>query len=226
VENAGFKLHCIITIWTDPVLEMQRTKTQRLLYKTLTSDSSHTGVGMPEFLYVFKKWDGLQEDWTPINHITKKNFPLDQWQEYASPVYRENLMTYEKEDLIQSILYQKAEIFKLRYNCNEGLPASWYDDVWFDIRRTDVLNGKEGTAMGDEKHIAPLQLTVIRRCIQLWSNPGDWVKTSFGGIGSEPFVALQEGRKAIAIELKDSYFETMVKNCNSVLESKKQISLF
>lgn len=226
VEAAGFKLHCIITIWTDPVLEMQRTKTQRLLYKTLTSDSTFTGVGMPEFLYVFRKWEGDQETWEPVNHITKANFPLDKWQEWASPVYRENLLDYEKADLVQTILQMKAEIFRLKYDCNEGLPDSWYDDVWFDIKRTDVLNGKEGTAMGDEKHIAPLQLEVIRRVINFWSNPGETVKTSFGGIGSEPYVALMEGRNAIAIELKDSYFDVMVKNCNKALEIKKQTTLF
>jgi len=226
VEDAGFKLHCIITIWTDPVLEMQRTKTQRLLYKTVTSDSSYTGVGMPEFLYVFKKWEGDESEWEPVTNLTKENFPLDLWQEWASPVYRENLLNYEKEDLVQTILQMKSEIFRLKYDCNAGLPEHWYDDVWFDIKRTDVLNGKEGTELGDEKHIAPLQLEVIHRCVNMWSNPGEWVYTPFLGIGSEPYVSIKNGRKAKGIELKDKYFDTAVKNCTNAMNLKAQGSLF
>lgn len=226
VEAAGFKLQCIITIWTDPVLEMQRTKTQRLLYKTVTSDSSMSGVGMPEFLYVFKKWDGNQDEWEPVTSLNRQNFTLDMWQEWASPVYRENLMSYEKHDLVNTILAMKAENFRLKYGCNDGLPTHWYDDVWFDIKRTDVLNGKEGTDQGDEKHIAPLQLEVIRRCIKMWSNKGETVKTSFLGIGSEAFVAVEEDRKAIGIELKDSYFDTSVKNLRIAVSKKHQTTLF
>jgi DNA modification methylase len=141
VEAAGFKLHSKITIWCDPVLEMQRTKTQRLLYKTVTSDSSYTGIGMAEY-----------------------------------------------------------------------------------IKRTDVLNGHEGTDQGDEKHIAPLQLEVIRRLINLWSNRGETVFTPFLGIGSEAYVALEEGRKAIGIELKDSYYDVAVKNCKNAVLKQSQLS--
>lgn len=226
VLEAGFKLHCIITIWTDPVLEMQRTKTQRLLYKTVTSDSSYTGVGMPEFLYVFRKWEGDEKDWSPVTNLTKQNFPLDMWQEWASPVYRQNLMNYEKSDLVSALLQLKAENFRLKYDCNIGLPDHWYDDVWFDIKRTDVLNGKEGTDQGDEKHIAPLQLEVIHRCVNLWSNEGDKIFTCFGGIGSEPYKSVLDGRKAIAIELKDSYFDVMCRNVLKAENAIMQQSLF
>jgi len=226
VLDAGFKLHCIITIWTDPVLEMQRTKTQRLLYKTVTSDSSYTGVGMPEFIYVFRKWDGNEEDWSPVTNLTKKNFPLDKWQEWASPVYRENLLNYEKADLVSTILQLKAETFRLKYDCNSGLPDHWYDDVWFDIKRTDVLNGKEGTALGDEKHIAPLQLEVNHRCVNLWSNKGDTIFTPFLGIGSELYEAVLNDRKGIGIELKDSYFDVSVRNILKAETSKLQTKLF
>ncbi|RYZ34835.1 MAG: hypothetical protein EOP49_34115, partial [Sphingobacteriales bacterium] len=186
--------------------------TQRLLYKTVTSDSSYSGVGMPEFMYVYRKWEGNEEDWEPVTSLNKKNFPLDDWQEWASPVYRENLMKYEKNDLVATLLQLKAENFRLKYKCNPQLPDSWYDDVWFDVKRTDVLNGKEGTAQGDEKHIAPLQLTPIHRCVLMWTNPGDTVFTPFLGIGSEVYQAVLDGRKGIGTELKDSYFDVSVKN--------------
>jgi DNA modification methylase len=179
---AGFKLHSKITIWTDPVLEMQRTKTQRLLYKTVTSDSSKTGIGMAEYITIFKKWEGPEEEWTPITNLNKQNFPLDVWQRWASP-------------------------------------------VWMDIKRTDVLNNREGTDMGDEKHIAPLQLEVINRLVNLWSNEWETVFTPFLGIGSEAYVAVKNNRAAIGIELKDSYFETAIKNCSAALAKKKQFTL-
>ena len=184
VQEAEFKLHSKITIWTDPVLEMQRTKTQRLLYKQVTSDSSKTGIGMAEYITIFKKWDGSnEEEWVPVTNLNRQNFSLDTWQKWASP-------------------------------------------VWMDIKRTDVLNNKEGTDMGDEKHIAPLQLEVIHRLVNLWSNAGETVFTPFLGIGSEAYVSVRNGRNAIGIELKDSYFETACKNVNSVELSKNQLQLF
>jgi DNA modification methylase len=183
VLDAGFKLHSKITIWTDPVLEMQRTKTQRLLYKQVTSDSSKTGIGMAEYVTLFKKWDGSnEEEWEPITNISKDNFSLDTWQKWASP-------------------------------------------VWMDIRRTDVLNGTEGTDLGDEKHIAPLQLEVIHRIVNLWSNPGDVVFTPFLGIGSEIYQSVKNGRKGIGIELKDSYFDAAVRNISTVEQYKNQTQI-
>lgn len=193
-EKHGFVYHSEVVIWTDPVLEMQKTKTQRLLYCQLQRDASHTGIGMPEYLVLLRKWEGEGKTDEPIRHYkTEKEadndgadasqvMDLEVWQKYASP-------------------------------------------VWFDIRRTDVLNATAARSADDEKHICPLQLTVIRRAVQLWTNPDDIVLTPFLGIGSEAYVALQEGRRAIGVELKPSYFKQAVVNCNSVV-SMKQASLF
>lgn len=179
----GFKLHSKVTIWTDPVLEMQRTKTQRLLYKQVTSDSSKTGIGMAEYITIFKKWEGDEADWEPIVNLNRDNFPLETWQKWASP-------------------------------------------VWMDIRRTDVLTASEGTAMGDEKHICPLQLGVIERLVNLWSNEGETVFTPFLGIGSEVYEAVRNNRKGIGCELKDSYFDTAIKNIKMAEMRKSQKTLF
>lgn len=181
MEKAGFKYHSKVTIWIDPVLEMQRTKTQRLLYKQVTSDASYSGIGMPEYVTIFRKWEGNEEDWEPITNKTKQNFDLETWQRWASP-------------------------------------------VWMDIKRTDVLNNYRGAKdEKDEKHIAPLQLGVIERCIALWSNQCDTVFTPFMGIGSEIYQAVKMNRRGIGIELKESYFDIAVKNIESV--SREQ-SLF
>ena len=98
--------------------------------------------------------------------------------------------------------------------------------VWFDIRQTNVLNVQAARDDKDEKHICPLQLDVIERAIELWTNPGDIVFTPFLGIGSEAYQALKMKRRAVGIELKESYFNQAVKNCQSVIEEENQISLF
>jgi superfamily II DNA or RNA helicase len=96
--------------------------------------------------------------------------------------------------------------------------------VWMDINPSDTLQYRSARANEDERHICPLQLDVIRRGMQLWSNPGDVVLSPFAGIGSEGFVALEQGRKFVGFELKPSYFGCAVKNLQ-VAESAKQTSL-
>lgn len=96
--------------------------------------------------------------------------------------------------------------------------------VWFDIKQSNTLQRTSARADKDEKHICPLQLDVIERAIQLWSNPGDTVLTPFGGIGSEVYQARKMGRKGIGIELKESYFWQMVENCKNVeIENSQQL---
>lgn len=206
VEEVGFKYHSKVNIWTDPVLEMQRTKTQRLLYKQLRKDSSYTGVGLPEYCTIFRKWEGEEEKWTPINNKNTDNFPLDTWQHWASPVWN----------------VDKKDIEHL-----EDVMLEFKQQTWMDIKRTDVLNNTEGTDLGDEKHIAPLQLSVIRKCVQMWSNPGETVFTPFLGIGSEVYESVKLNRFGIGCELKDKYFETAVKNVNkAILKKNSALTLF
>ncbi len=84
--------------------------------------------------------------------------------------------------------------------------------IWMDINPSDTLQYRSAREHDDERHIAPLQLEVIRRGIQLWTNPGDVVLTPFMGIGSEVYVAIEQGRKGIGVELKRSYFQQAVRN--------------
>jgi len=91
-----------------------------------------------------------------------------------------------------------------------------------DINPSKTLQKESARDERDERHICPLQLEVIERAIDLWTNPGDVVLTPFLGIGSEAYVALQKGRKAIGIELKESYFRQAVANCQRVTEQEQQ----
>lgn len=90
--------------------------------------------------------------------------------------------------------------------------------VWMDINQSDTLQRKSAREDKDEKHICPLQLEVIKRCIELWSNPNDIILDPFTGIGSTPYVALRMGRRGLGVELKGSYYEQAVKNCNEALD--------
>jgi len=93
---------------------------------------------------------------------------------------------------------------------------SWAHGIWTDIKETDTLQYYCARDTDDEKHICPLQLGTIERCIKLYSNPGEMVFTPFMGIGSEAFMAVKLGRKAKGIELKESYFNIAVKNLKSI----------
>lgn len=181
-EKFGWQYHSKVTIWKDPVIEMQRTKSHGLLYKQLRKDSSYSRQGMPDYLLIFRKWTEDCLDSEPVTH-TKEDFTLDMWQRYASP-------------------------------------------VWFDIRQTNVLNVQAAREDKDCKHICPLQLDVIERAIELWTNSNDIVFTPFLGIGSEAYQALKMKRRAVGIELKESYFNQAVSNCKSVIDEENQLSMF
>jgi DNA modification methylase len=88
----------------------------------------------------------------------------------------------------------------------------WAHPVWYDIRESNTLNVAVARENNDERHICPLQLGLIERCIRLWSNPGETVLSPFMGIGSEGYEAILLGRKFIGVELKDSYYRTAIKN--------------
>lgn len=175
-QDCGFIYHSKVTIWKNPVTEMQRTKALGLLHKQIKKDSSMCRQGIPDYIVTVRK---PGENPERITH-TNESFPVGVWQNYASP-------------------------------------------VWMDIRQSDTLQRKSARAEKDERHICPLQLEVIQRCIELWTNPNDIVFDPFGGIGSTAYVALLMGRRAISSELKDSYFEQMKNNVEVALNSEKMI---
>jgi hypothetical protein len=170
-DGERFAYHSKVTIWKSPVLEMQKTKSYGLLYKTLRENGSFSRQGLPDYLVVFRKsapGDGCDD---PVKH-TPEDYPLELWQRVASP-------------------------------------------VWSDIRQTRVLNVEAARADDDEKHLAPLQLDVVERCVRLWTNPGDLVFSPFAGVGSEGVGALKLGRLFEGAEIKPEYFERACRNLRS-----------
>lgn len=173
-QECGFIYHSEVTIWKNPVTEMQRTKALGLLHKQIKKDSSMSRQGIPDYIVTMRK---PGENPERITH-TMESFPVDVWQQYASP-------------------------------------------VWMDIRQSDTLQRKSARADKDERHICPLQLEVIQRCIELWTNPGDIVFDPFAGIGSVPYVAVTMGRRGIGSELKESYYVQMKNNLDIAVNGDK-----
>jgi len=97
----------------------------------------------------------------------------------------------------------------------------WAQPVWWDIKETRTLNVRVARDSADERHICPLQLDFIERCVRLWSNPGEVVFSPFAGIGSEPYTAVKLGRYGLGIELKPSYWQTA---CNNLRDIEEQIT--
>ena len=184
-QKHGFIYHSEVTIWKNPVTEMQRTKALGLLHKQIKKDSSKSRMGMPDYIVFMRKQGDNPE---PITH-TNESYPVSLWQNVASPAW-------------------------------ELTPP-----VWNDINQSNTLN-RMFSDEESEKHIAPLQLDVIERIVNLYSNPNDVVFTPFMGIGSEVYQSVKMGRRAIGIELKDAYFEQAVKNMKSLEDEQAQTSIF
>ena len=102
----------------------------------------------------------------------------------------------------------------------------WARPVWLGIRESDTLNAKAARSEADERHICPLQLPLIERCVRLWTNPGELILSPFAGIGSEGVVSIKQGRKFIGCELKPSYWETACKNLRVAERTKESPTLF
>lgn len=186
-EDAGWIFHSEVCIWKDPVVAQQRTKSLRLLHKQIVKDSAMSGQGLADYIVTFRK---PGENPEPVagcfDRYIGDGVGPDR-AKYTTPTDGRNWYSIE--------VWQR-----------------YASPVWMDINQSRTLQYRGGRDEKDEAHISPLQLDVIERCIDLWSNPGDVVLTPFLGIGSEVYCAVNMGRKGIGFELKPSYFMQAVKN--------------
>mgnify|MGYP001245977395 CR=1 FL=1 len=186
-EDAGWLLHSEVCIWKDPVVAQQRTKSIRLLHKQVVKDSTLSGQGLADYVVSFRKPGDNPE---PVAGCLRR---------YVGEGDGPDPTKYTTDRDGRN--WYSIEVWQ-RY-------AS---PVWSDIRQSRVLQYQSAKDERDEKHISPLQLDVIERCVDLWSNPGDIVITPFLGIGSEVWGAIHAGRRGIGFELKPSYFRQAVRN--------------
>ena len=114
----------------------------------------------------------------------------------------------------------------IKPDCDNDTWIEWARPVWIDIRESDTLNVAVARENEDERHICPLQLPLIERCVRLWSNKGETILSPFAGIGSEGYVAIKWGRRFVGCELKPSYWLTAVNNLNEAEAQVAMPSLF
>lgn len=213
-EKYGFEYRNRITIWKEPLKVRMRTMVQSLMHKFIVEDSTKCFTAMPDYVLVFtKKGDNK----VPVTH----KFGINH---YAGeiPILPNILRAWNNannSNLNEDQLWQHLNnvnehdsITKL----NHYIWQRYASSVWDDIRIDNVLPFRDSKEEDDEKHVHPLQLDVIDRLVELYSNPGEVVLTPFMGVGSEVFSPVSMGRKAIGIELKDSYFKQAILNMKEV----------
>jgi len=212
-EDAGWIFHSEVCIWKDPVIAQQRTKSLRLLHKQITKDSTMSGQGLADYIVTFRKHGENPE---PVSGMFDQYVGAAPDSEYTY----DNARTGHGIDVSRAAYEVHAA--KTRADGREPWPFDMWvsvlvwqryaSPVWMDIDQTNTLQYRAGRDLKDEQHISPLQLDVIERCIDLWSNPGDVVLTPFLGIGSEVYSAVKMGRRGVGFELKPSYFAQAVAN--------------
>lgn len=201
-QKHGFKYRNRITIWKEPLKVRMRTMVRSLMHKLIVEDSTECFTAMPDYMLIFKK-DGINE--VPVTHPVGLKYYAGETP--ILPAMSEKYGTFEQlkakyKDHPDPKTNKLSHIIWQRYASS----------VWDDIRIDEVLQYKESKDEDDEKHVHPLQLDVIDRIVELYSNPGEVVLTPFMGVGSEVFSPVSMGRKAIGIELKESYFKQAIKN--------------
>lgn len=205
-KKHGFIHRNTITIWKEPLKVRMRTMVRSLMHKLIVEDSTECFTAMPDYVLIFKK-AGVNA--IPVTHpVGLKNYAG------ATPILPDMVEKYGTfEQLVAKYKDHKdPKTNKLSHIIWQRYASS----VWDDIRIDEVLEYKESKDEDDEKHVHPLQLDVIDRIVELYSNPGETVLTPFAGVGSEVYSPVSLGRRAVAVELKHSYYEQMVRNLKDV----------
>lgn len=191
-EQHGFKYVARYSIWKEPLAVRNRTMAKNLAHKTIVDDSSRCSVASADYLLMFRK---RGENPVPITH------PVG-LLEYAG----------ERKMPAELLKYRGWTGNQIENRYSHWIWRQYASAFWDDIRIGRVLPFRGAKDSEDEKHVHPLQLDVIDRCIVLWSNPGETVLTPFMGVGSEVYGAVAAGRRGIGAELKASYYRQAVKN--------------
>jgi len=187
-------------VWKEPLGVRNRTMAKNLSHRGIVEDSSQCSCASADYLLIFRKHG---ENKIPITHP-------------------HGLIDYAGERKVPNELLKyrgwKGNQIKNRYS--HWIWRQYASAFWDDVRLKRVLPYKEARDSEDEKHVHPLQLDVIDRCLVLWSNPRENVLTPFMGVGSEVYSAVRSGRRGIGIELKGSYFNQSKKNVEQADKEK------
>ncbi|MBP6833052.1 MAG: site-specific DNA-methyltransferase [Deltaproteobacteria bacterium] len=210
-ERCGFKFAARYAIWKEPLAVRNRTLAKNLAHKTIVDDSSHCSNAGADYLLLFRR---KGDNASPIAHPHGLT-------EYAG----------EREIPKELHRYKGWKGKQTENRFSHWIWRQYASCFWDDIRLDNVLPYREARDSEDEKHVHPLQLDVIERCVQLWTNPGETVLTPFMGVGSEVYGAVKAGRRGVGVELKPSYWRQAVKNLEHAAKiaadsAEKQPGLF
>lgn len=198
----GFDYVARYHVWKEPLAVRNRTMIKALAHKGIVEDSSRCTVASADYLLVFRK---KGHNPVPIAHPT-------------------GLLEYSGErEIPQDLLSYKGWTGKQTENrYSHWIWRQYASAFWDDIRIDRVLPFRAARTEDDEKHVHPLQLDVIERCLALWSNPGETVLTPFMGVGSEVYASVLNGRRAVGVELKESYFHQALQN---IQDAEKHVAI-
>lgn len=201
-EKLGFQYCARYHVWKEPLGVRNRTMAKGLSHRQVVEDSSLCDVAGADYLLMFRK---KGKNTVPITH----------------PV---GLMSYAgSREVPRELLQYRGHKGKQTENrFSHWIWRQYASAFWDDVRLDRVLPYRESKDPEDERHIHPLQLDVIERCIVLWSNAGEVVFTPFMGVGSEVYGAVINGRKAVGIELKSSYYRQAESNLRNVVEQEQE----
>lgn len=192
----GFDYIARYHIWKEPLTVRNRTMTKSLAHKTIVDDSSKASVASADYLLAFRK---RGENPVPIEHPNG-------FLEYAG----------SRKPPAEILKYRGWQGKQTENRYSHWVWRQYASAFWDDVRLDRVLPFRAARAEEDEKHVHPLQLDVIDRCIALWSNPGDTVLTPFMGVGSEVYGAVRAGRRAVGVELKPTYYRQALANLEAI----------
>jgi DNA modification methylase len=195
-ERCGFRYAARYHVWKEPLTVRNRTMMKALAHKTIVEDSSRCGVASADYLLIFRR-DG--DNPVPITHPSGLH-------EYAG----------ERQIPAELLPYRGWTGKQTENRWSHWIWRQYASAFWDDVRLDRVLPFREARDEEDEKHVHPLQLDVIDRCLVLWSNPGERVLTPFMGVGSEVYSAVRAGRYGIGAELKPSYYRQAIRNLESI----------
>lgn len=212
-EKHGFQYRNRITIWKEPLKVRMRTMVKSLMHKLIVEDSTQCFTAMPDYVLIFTK---KGENPVPVTH------PHGLTRYFGdTPILPNILNAWNNANEAKLTAPELWEYLKTHFADHEDPKSNklshyiwqrYASSVWDDIRIDNVLPFRDSREEDDEKHVHPLQLDVIDRLVELYSNLGEVVLTPFMGVGSEVYSPVSLGRKAIGIELKDSYYKQATLN--------------
>lgn len=200
-ERHGWRYVARYHVWKEPLTVRNRTMMKSLAHKTLTLDSTRCSVAKADYLLIFRR---SGENAVPVEH---PNGLLDYAGERKMPA-----------DILKFRGWTGSQ---LENKFSHWIWRQYASAFWDDVRLDRVLPYKPARDQDDERHVHPLQLDVIERAVVMWSNPGETVLTPFMGVGSEVYGAVLNGRRAIGIELKESYYKQALRNLEEAAKGKR-----